>query len=145
MSIPNQTDTVRRTSPAEGPGRGLFVLLIVLGLLFAGYGDVLAGGRTMFFRDFGFFGYPLAHYHREAFWSGEVPLWNPLSCCGLPHLAQWNTLVLYPGSLGYLLLPLPWSLNVFCLGHMVLGAVGMYELGRRRSGSRLGGGVAGLA
>jgi len=28
------------------------------------------GGQTFFFRDFGMFGYPLAHYHREH--SGAV-------------------------------------------------------------------------
>src|SRR5688500_13959090 len=67
---------------------------------------VLFGGESFIYRDFGYFGYPLAFHHREAFWAGEIPLWNPLSHCGMPFLAQWNTMVLYPGSLIYLLLPL---------------------------------------
>ena len=55
---------------------------------------------------------------RESFWRGEMPLWNPYNNCGLPFLAQWNTLALYPGSLFYLLLPLSWALGVFCLLHL---------------------------
>ncbi len=91
------------------PGR--FAIILAL-CIFAAYPGVLLGLETFYYRDFGFFGYPLAHYHRESFWHGEIPLWNPLSNCGLPFLAQWNTLVLYPGSLFYLLFPLSWSLDV---------------------------------
>ena len=93
----------------------------------------------------GQFGYPLAQFHREAFWRGEIPLWNPLNDCGLPFLAQWNTLVLYPGSLIYLLFPLPWSLNLFVLAHLFLAAAGMYSLALRWTGNRFAASVAGLA
>src|SRR5229473_779115 len=93
----------------------------------------------------GFFGYPLAHYHRESFWRGEIPLWNPYNNCGLPFLAQWNTLVLYPGSLFYLLFPLSWSLGVFCLIHQFLAGLGMYFLCRRWTTSQLAATVAGVA
>jgi hypothetical protein len=54
-----------------------------------------------------------------------------LNDCGLPFLAQWNTMTLYPLSLFYLLLPLSWSLGVFCLGHLFLGGMGMYFLSHR--------------
>jgi len=124
------------------PGR--FALLLA-SLVWVDFGAMALGWQTFFLRDFGYFGYPLAHYHRECFWRGELPLWNPLSCNGLPFLAQWNTLTLYPPSLIYLLLPLPWSLNLFSLAHLVLGGVGMFVLAQRWTGSRLGAGVAGLA
>ena len=97
------------------------------------------------FRDYGLFGYPLAFYHRESFWRGEVPLWNPLNDCGIPFLAQWSTMVLYPGSLFYLLLPLSWSLGVFCLAHLFLAGLGMYFLAHRWTANRLAASVAGLA
>ena len=84
-------------------------------LFFAEFPDVLLGFKTFVFRDFGLFGYPLAHYYRESLWKGELPLWNPLNNLGLPFLAQWNTMVLYPPSLFYALFPLWWSLPVFCL------------------------------
>ena len=124
------------------PGRFTVLLALVTGLLFAG---VLVGSQTFFFRDFGYFGLPLAQFHREAFWRGEWPLWNPLNNFGLPLLAQWNTLTLYPPSLLYLLLPLPWSLNVFCLAHLVLGGAGMYALAAHWTRQPLAAAVAGVA
>lgn len=96
-------------------------------------------------RDFGVFGYPLAHYHREAFWAGEIPLWNPLSYAGIPFAGQWNTLVFYPGSLLYLVFPLPWSLNLFGLAHLYLAGLGMYFLVREWTESNVSAAFAGLA
>ncbi len=119
---------------------GLLALLIL-----AAFPDVVFGLRTFASGDFGRFGHPIAHFHREAFWRGELPLWNPLNDFGLPFLAQWNTLTLYPGSLFYLLLPLSWSLGVFCLLHLWLGGVGMFVLTRRWTGSPLAAAFAGLA
>jgi len=123
------------------PGR---FALILAGCIFAAYPEVVLGVRTFFFRDFGYFGYPLAFHHRASFWRCEIPLWNPLSDCGLPFLAQWNTLVLYPGSLFYLLLPLSWSMGVFCLLHQFLGGLGMYFLARRWTQHRFAACVAGM-
>lgn len=119
--------------------------LILAALILICFGSVLVGAKTFYIRDFGYFGYPLAAYHRDCFWRGEVPLWNPLSSNGLPFLAQWNTLALYPGSLIYLLLPLPWSLNVFCLAHFFLAGMGAYFLARRWMCDGLAASVAGLA
>ncbi|MBI4658128.1 MAG: YfhO family protein [Verrucomicrobia bacterium] len=121
-----------------------FVLLLAL-LIVTAFPDVLFAGRTLVHRDFGIFGYPLAYYHRESFWRGEIPLWNPLNNCGLPFLAQWNAMVLYPFSLFYLLLPISWSLGVFCLLHLGLAGLGMYFLAYRWTGSRLAAAAAGIA
>ncbi len=107
---------------------------------------VITGRQSFYFFDYGVLGYPFAFCHHEAFWRGEFfPLWNPLSNCGTPFLAQWGTLALYPGSLFYLLLPLPWSLGVFCLLHLFLGGLGMYRLARSWCGDGFGAGVAGMA
>lgn len=95
---------------------------------FISYPGIFLGLESFIYRDFGFFGYPLAHYHRESFWDGEIPFWNPLSNMGMPFLAQWNSLVLYPGSLIYLLLPSGWGVSLFCLFHQWLGGMGMYSL-----------------
>src|SRR5436190_7188085 len=116
------------------PGRFAFILAAGI---FTAYPEVVLGLETFFFRDFGYFGYPLAFHHRESFWRGELPLWNPLNNCGLPFLAQWNTLVLYPGSLFYLLFPFSWSLSVYCLLHQFLAGLGMYWLARRWTASGL--------
>src|SRR5438552_1103541 len=123
---------------------GRFAIILAI-CIFAAYPEVVLGLQTFYYRDFGFFGYPQAHYHRESIWRGEIPLWNPLNNCGLPFLAQWNTLVLYPGSLFYLLFPLSWSLAVFCLLHQFLAGMGMFCLASRWTGNRLAASVAGVA
>lgn len=124
------------------PGRFALFLGILMVISFP---EALLGSQTFVFRDFGYFGYPIAHYHRESFWNGEIPLWNPLNHCGVPFLAQWNTLTLYPLSLIYLLLPLSWSLGFFTLLHIYLAGLGMYFLASRWTGNRLAGAVAGVA
>jgi len=123
------------------PGR--FALLLGL-LIFAAFPQILLGLQTFVVRDFGFFSYPAAFYQRECFWRGELPLWNPYNHCGVPFLAQWNTMQLYPPSLIYLLLPLAWSLPFFCLLHQFWAGLGMYYLARRWTGSLLAASVAGL-
>src|SRR3954468_17750560 len=65
-------------------------------LIFVCFAPVLLGFQSFVFRDFGLFGHPLAFYYRESFWRGEVPVWNPLNNCGLPFMAQWNSMVFYP-------------------------------------------------
>src|SRR6266516_18315 len=118
----------------------------VLGaLVVAGFPAVATGQRTFVFGDYGLFGYPLAYYHWQSFWRGEVPLWNPLSDFGLPFLAQWNTLTCYPLSLIYLLFPLPWSLGFYCLFHVFLAGLGMYLLANDWTTNRLAASVAGTA
>jgi len=124
------------------PGRFLALLALCL---FAAFPDVVLGSHTFYYRDFGHFAYPLAHYHRDCFWRGEIPLWNPYNSCGLPHLAQWNTMCLYPGALIYLLGPMPWALGWFSLAHLLLAGAGAYRLAHHWTGNRFAASVAGLA
>ena len=124
------------------PARFAAFLALILLLCFL---PVLLGRSTFYFRDFGIFGYPLAHHLRESLLQGQIPFWNPYNSLGLPFLAQWNTLALYPGSVLYLVLPLPWSLNLFCLAHLFFGGVGMYLLARQWSRKDFAAAVAGLS
>ncbi len=119
---------------------GLLALLV-----FASFPQVLLGWQTFVVRDFGFFAHPLAHFQRECFWRGEVPLWNPYNNCGVPFLAQWNTMPLYPPALLYLLLPLTWSLSFFCLLHLWFAGLGAYFLARRWTGNNFAAAFAGVA
>jgi hypothetical protein len=123
-------------------GPGLFALFLIA-VIAARCPEVLLSRATFFYRDFGIFGYPLAHYQRECFWRGEVPLWDPLNFCGIPFLAQWNTMTFYPPALFYLIFPLQWSLGVFNLGHLCFGGMGMYFLARRWTGRQLAAAAAG--
>ena len=121
-----------------------FGILLAL-LIFAAFPSVLLGLQTFVIRDFGFFAYPLAHFQRECFWHGELPFWNPYNNCGVPFLAQWNTMPLYPPSLIYLTLPLAWSLSFFCLLHLWFAGMGMFFLARRWTGNHFAAAFAGVA
>ena len=126
---------------AFGPGR----LMLLLGVMvFICFPDIVLGTHTFVYRDAGLFSYPLAYYVKYSFLHGEWPLWNPYSNCGLPFLAQWNTLALYPFSIVNVLLPMPWSLNYLVLAHVFLAGAGMYFLAWRWSGSRFAATLAGL-
>ena len=122
-----------------------FALLLAL-LIFAAFPQVILGLETFVVRDYGFFAYPLAHFQQECFRHGELPLWDPYNNCGVPFLAQWNTMPLYPPTLIYLLLPLQWSLSFFCLLHLWLAGFGMYFLARRwTAGNSFAAAFAGVA
>lgn len=123
------------------PGR--YALFLVL-LLLATFPHVLLGWQTFVIRDYGLFSYPFAYLQRENFWHGELPLWNPYSDCGIPFLAQWNTMSLYPPALFYLLLPFTWAYAVLCLVHLWLAGFGMYWLVRRWTGNQFAAAFAGL-
>ena len=121
-----------------------FGILLAL-LILAAFPQVVLGIETFVARDFGFFAYPLAHFQRECFWRGEIPFWNPYNNCGVPFLAQWNTMPLYPPSLIYLTLPLEWSLSLFSLAHLWWAGLGMFFLARRWTGNSFAAAFAGTA
>src|SRR5690348_5516297 len=96
-TIPIQATAIRSPLKANSAigirlhGGGAFLLLLLL-LTTVAFPEVISGSHTFFYRDFGLFGYPLSHYVRQSIWRGELPLWNPLNDCGMPFLAQWNTM-----------------------------------------------------
>ena len=121
-----------------------FTLILGAMLLLSNW-PVLLGDQAWFYRDYGFLGYPFAFFNKHMLLAGEFPFWNSLIHCGVPHFAQWNTMVLYPGSLIYVLFPMPWSLAWFCVLHILLGGVGMFRLGVARTESGFAGAVGGTA
>ena len=130
-------DPVMSESPARNPDTispGRFALFLGLTLA-AVFSPVLFLGETFYYRDFGALAIPTAVYQKASLLAGEIPFWNPYSNCGAPFLAQWGTMVLYPLSLIYVLLPMPWALNFFCIAHLWLGGMGMYLLARRWTNS----------
>ena len=120
---------------------GIFLALLV----FASFPQVILGLETFVARDFGFFAYPLAHFQQQCLQHGEIPFWNPYNNCGVPFLAQWNTMPLYPPALFYLALPLKWSLGMFSLLHLWWAGFGMYFLARRWTGNNFAAAFAGIA
>jgi hypothetical protein len=137
----NAMDETEHADGAFGAAR----LLLLLGLLMCvSFPGIVFGSDAFVYRDDGLFGYPVAYYARHCFWHGHVPLWNPYNNCGIPFLAQWNTMALYPLSLLYLIPPMPWSMNYFLLGHILLAGTGMFFLARRWFGNRFAAMLAGL-
>jgi hypothetical protein len=132
------------TPPCEWLTTRWFALLLAL-LLFTSYPGIFLGTHSFFDRDFSLFTHPVAHYMRESVWRRQIPLWNPFNNCGIPFLAQWNTTVCYPPAWFYVLFPLPWSLNLFCLAHLLLAGLGMYWLAFRWTQNRFAASFAGLA
>jgi hypothetical protein len=143
LTEPHSESAIRAGAADDWLTPGRFALMLAL-LVVATFPGVLLGGTTFITRDFGMFSYPVAYFHRQCFWRGELPLWNPYSNCGLPFLAQWNTLTLYPGSLIYLLAPLTWSLSFFCLAHLFWAGLGMYYLAHAWTRHPLAAGLAGV-
>src|SRR6266566_9272406 len=91
-SVPDVTaEKVRAPESGAWLSSGRFAA--VLGLLMMGaFPKVLLGLGSFVYRDYGVLAYPFIHYAHESFWRGELPLWNPLSNCGAPFLAQWGTM-----------------------------------------------------
>jgi hypothetical protein len=139
----SRAESLRSSQRDDWLTSGRFGLLLAL-LVSVAFPQVVLGLETFVLRDFGLFVYPLAHYQRECFWQGELPFWNPYNNCGVPFLAQWNTMPLYPPALIYLLFPLRWSLSFFDLLHLWFGGLGMYFLAHRWAGNRLASSLAGL-
>ena len=112
-------------------GAGFFVLAAALiALAFPG----LATGLTVpAFGDHIVFSRPFGEYARQCLRSGQIPLWCPFICDGIPFAAQWTTLVFYPPALLYLLLPAQLGFNLFMLLHVAWGTLGMFLLARRLS------------
>ncbi len=121
-----------------------FGVLLAL-LVVAAFPQVIFGLETFVARDYGAFVYPLAHFQRACFWRGELPFWDPYNNCGVPFLAQWNTMPLYPPALLYLTLPLQWSLSCFSLLHLWFAGFGMFLLARRWTDNSFAAAFAGAA
>ncbi len=120
-------------------------IFVASSFLIAEYPEVFFGGFTFFFRDYGIFSYPNAVYVKDCFASGNLPLWNPLNEFGVPFLAQWNTMVLYPGNFLYILVPPHWSVGLFNLLHLIFGGIGMYVLAKRVTKNNIAAAIAGIA
>jgi hypothetical protein len=138
MSAPNPQPARHAFPPWQF---GLFLGLLLL----ATFPQVISGLETFVARDYGFFAYPLALFQKECLWRGELPFWDPYNNCGVPFLAQWNTMPLYPPSLLYLVFPLAWSLSCFSLLHLWFGGLGMFFLARRWTGNGFAAAFAGTA
>jgi hypothetical protein len=71
---------------------------------------------------------PYKSLAREAFRTGEAPLWNPYVFAGMPLLADPQNSLLYPAHLLFLVLPLPIAFLADLFAHVVWAAIGTFLL-----------------
>jgi hypothetical protein len=91
-------------------------------------GPALIARLAPSFRDQGDFFYPLKLYTARRLFSGELPLWNPLSGAGEPWLANGQAGAFYPPT-AFFLLPYPSAAAIlFLLFHFAVAAWGMNRL-----------------
>jgi len=77
--------------------------------------------------------------------AGHLPLWNPYTYSGQPFLAGFQSGLLYPPNVIFLVLPLCRAANLSLLLHLVILGWGMHRLASRRGLGPLAAGVcAGL-
>jgi len=67
--------------------------------------------------------YPMMDYAAERLGQGQIPLWNPYACCGVPFLATMQAAVLYPATWLAVLLSAERALPVILFLHFLLGGV----------------------
>ncbi|MEA2337954.1 MAG: hypothetical protein QOE82_1961 [Thermoanaerobaculia bacterium] len=75
---------------------------------------------------------PWAHQAREAWRSLHFPIWNALSGCGYPLLANGQSSAMSPLRLLALPLPLGYAMTAEAAMKLLIGLTGMYLLCRRR-------------
>ncbi len=89
-------------------------------LLLAVFRSLLFHDGQLAFQDAGHYYYPLLQRVQQEWDAGRWPLWAPEASAGTPLLGNPTAAVLYPGSLVFFVLPYPWALRVYLIGHVAL-------------------------
>ncbi len=112
-------------SVPEIPFRHVLLLLALLTL--AMFGDVLLAGGKVVLSAEGTDGIgQLIHWREFGFRelkAGNLALWNPHCYCGLPFFGSFQSALLYPLNVLFLILPLPVAFNWSFVLHVYLAGV----------------------
>lgn len=126
-------------------GLDALVLMGLAGLVTLAFWEVVAGGRVLFFRDFGLFFYPKRVLVAESLRNFDIPFWTQYGGCGEPVLGTWQVAMFYPPALIYYLLPLPASFMWFNILHFFIAGAGTYFMMRTFGARRTAAGAAAVA
>ncbi|MCL4418709.1 YfhO family protein [Patescibacteria group bacterium] len=74
--------------------------------------------------------YPWKHFSIEVFKNGQIPLWNPYSFSGTPHLANYQSAVLSPFNILFFVLPFVDAWSILVLLQPLLAGIFMFMLAR---------------
>ena len=83
-------------------------------------------------------------YLADSLRAGHIPLWNPYTYGGQPFLGGFESAVLYPPNLLFIIMPLVPALNFSVFLHLILLGWGMQRWAARRGLSPLAAGLAGF-
>jgi hypothetical protein len=89
-------------------------------LLLAVFRSILFQDGQFAFQDAGHYYYPLLRRVQQEWDAGRWPLWAPEASAGTPLLGNPTAAVLYPGKLVFFVLPYPWAIRVYVIGHVAL-------------------------
>lgn len=104
-----------------------YLALLCLALSFY-WGDFLLNTRSFYFGDISFFFEPLLSFICHCLKQGQLPLWNPLSYCGMPQVAIPSPGIFYPFTYLFAVLPFNSALASIMLFHQMVAAAGFFLL-----------------
>jgi len=111
--------------------KDVILLSVFLSLVIIWFLHVFLFKNVFCFGDIPRYFYPLRKFGVAQIRSGQVPLWNPYVFFGTPFLAELQTVLFYPVSLFYYLIPdFDTAFNVFIVFHFFLGGAFIYILMR---------------
>ncbi|OGH20490.1 MAG: hypothetical protein A3D74_02870 [Candidatus Levybacteria bacterium RIFCSPHIGHO2_02_FULL_37_13] len=82
--------------------------------------------------------YPWKKFSMETFKSGQIPIWNPYSFSGNPHLANFQSAVLSPFNLLFFIFPFIHSWSILILLQPFLAGLFMYLFVRQIGVGKVG-------
>ena len=89
--------------------------------------------------------YPWRIFTVEALKQGKLPLWNPYSFGGTPHLANYQSGVFFPGNLLFFVLPNIESWSLIVLLQPLVAGIGMYIFSKSQGVGKVGVVISSLA
>jgi xanthosine utilization system XapX-like protein len=115
---------------------GLVGPLVLAAVTLVLFGDVLFSTKALVLSKYGTDLSELFLYLREFGFGelrrGHLPLWNPYLFAGAPYLGTFQSALLYPPNVLYLLLPLPRAINWDIALHVFLAGLFTYYWALRR-------------
>ncbi len=109
-------------------GPSSLAIACLTALLLAVFRPVLFQDRQFAFQDAGHYYYPLLERIQQEWNAGRWPLWAPEASAGTPLLGNPTAAVLYPGKLLFFVLPHPWAVRAYLVGHVALAFAAMWVL-----------------
>jgi hypothetical protein len=112
--------------PENRPFRIFSASLAALLILF--YFQTLTGQRSFFLGDITYYFEPLLRYAVDAIHQGRIPLWNPLSYCGMAQIAIPSPGLFYPPNWLFFFLPFNCAFALSMILHQLIAGIGMFLL-----------------